>query len=104
MPCTDGGPSYIEEYYEAGVKFEAILCGILTSVEKSGRQVSSVFNDIDWKEAGVKRSWAENWWVEHKEEDAERRIREAEEAAREAARISALSKLTNAEKKALGLS
>lgn len=104
MPCTGGGPSYSDEYYKERDKFEALLCGILSSVEKSGQQVSSVFNDIDWKEAGVKRGWAEDWWVEHKEEDAERRIREAEEASREAARISALSKLTNAEKKALGLS
>ncbi len=78
-PSTPTGPA------------EAILCGVLTVIENA-KQLKSVLDKVDWKEAGVTRNQAEKWWVEHKAEDQQRRLKEA-----------ALKKLTPAERKALGL-
>lgn len=43
------------------------------------------------------------WWAKHKEADAKRKKAEAEKAARDALRATALAKLSAEERKALGI-
>lgn len=47
--------------------------------------------------------WARDWWEEHQRRDAERKKREADKQQRDNLKASAASKLTSAEKEALGI-
>ncbi len=98
MPCTDGGPTYPVPFDDV----EAMLCAVMTSLE-AGRNTTHVLNDVNWKEAGVTKDQLLSWWKRHKDQDRKRRVAEAEEQARKAARKLALAKLTPYERKALGL-
>lgn len=112
MPCvSDYGPDPAElrRSQEAVAKREkeerlikATLCGILTVLEVPGDQ-GKIFELVDWKEAGVKRSDAEAWWTKHKKEDDLRRMKEASAARKKEIKKNALSKLTPEEKEVLGL-
>jgi hypothetical protein len=113
MPCRDDWNDHrtVEETRHGMTMshFEAAMCGILSAVEQYGNdttlegRVKMLFNQVDWKEAGVKRKTVENWWVKHKEEDAARRAREAAEKHKNELKASALSKLTIEERAALGV-
>jgi hypothetical protein len=130
MPCYDerSHNSYYDEYSterKAKERAEAMLCAVLNILETCTVQKSvdpstsntafrNVLGMIDWQEAGVSRKALESWWKEHKELDRQRRIREekarnaavgvaAKKAREKAAREAALAKLTEADRKALGL-
>lgn len=105
MPCSsDYGPSIHTEYVEKehDGKMAARLCAVLTTLEARG-WLHQTLDNIDYKEAGITRKSLQNWWNEHKQRDVERRLREQEEARRMRVKRNALAKLTDAEKKALGV-
>ena len=112
MPCvSDYGPDPAElrRSQEAIAKREkearlikATLCGILRVLEVPYDQ-GKIFELVDWKEAGVKRSDAEAWWNKHKMEDDLRRAKEAAEAHKKEIKKNALSKLAPEERAVLGL-
>jgi hypothetical protein len=62
---------------------------------------------VDWREAGVTRKQAVDWWNRHKAADQARREREAREKAEQERndrlKRSGLKKLTAAERRALGI-
>jgi hypothetical protein len=114
MPCRDGGPY---EPYEtrdrlatyvsnglSGRELEAVLCAILSN----DTTALDVIPAKIWKEAGVTRKKAADWWKRHQAADKARRAREEHqraEAERQAMlKASGLNKLTHAERVALGLS
>ncbi len=111
MPCNDGAD--VRYYYEEDLKklkkVEAALCGVLTVLENVpddwgiNLTVDDILDVVDWKEAGIKRAWLEDWWEEHKKEDASRREREEQNRITQAKRAEALSKLTPEERKLLGI-
>lgn len=84
---------------------EAAMCGILTVLENHAAvpPIDEVFAFVDWKEAGVSRAELERWWYVHKAADAVRRAREEAERVKAELKKSALDKLTDEEKQALGL-
>jgi hypothetical protein len=112
MPCFDPGDRYSGTKTSHGMTFdhfEAALCGVLSAIERvdydkiDETRVRALFDQVDWQVAGIKRRTVEIWWHKHKEEDAERRAREAAEKQRETLRHAALSKLTLEERAALGI-
>jgi len=112
MPCNDWGsgpgPVYIHDHESARKlkEVEAMLCGLLTSIESSE---SSTYNlnlllmSFDEKESGVDKSELLKWWQNHKAEDAARKLKEQKIKEKQELKKQALSKLTDKEKKALGL-
>jgi hypothetical protein len=124
MPCSDGNVPY-ESYRTpqprkynglTGEQLEAVLCGLMTVLEDvsslgpsplAGNAIADALGRVDWKEAGVTRKQATDWWKAHKAADEARRASE-EAKRRERARIetlreSGLNKLTVAERLALGI-
>lgn len=104
MPCRDVWDIPTKETRHGMTidHFEATLCGIFTLFEKEG-EIDWWLERVNWKEAGVKRKTVEIWWKKHKEEDAERRAYEEAKKRKEELKAHALSKLTEAERIALGL-
>ena len=89
-------------------EYQSVLCGILTAAkqkaERTGyKEVELLLDEVDWEEVGVKRAHVVNWWKAHQKEDENRRKREAERREKERLRQSAIEKLTDEERKALGL-
>jgi len=75
MPCYEPPMSYEERrrYSPEGLnekELEAVLCGVLTTVG------AEVFDYVNWKEVGVPKDFAENWWKAHQKKDAKRRKKE----------------------------
>jgi hypothetical protein len=104
MPCRDPDWDIPEVTKSFGMDihdFEAVLCGMLTVLEKEERMFS--LDDVDWSEVGVSRKMVETWWEGHKREDERRRKKEAAEKRKAELRAAALNKLTNEEKEALGI-
>lgn len=104
MPCRD---AVVEDEIRLRASeerrlLEASMCAILTVLERD-HDLQEILKSVDWNEAGVPRYRLEKWWDEHKEEDRRRRKAEAEKRERERLREEALSKLTPAERSALGL-
>ena len=109
MPCMDGGYNdevrVSQESVTEHKMLEAVLCGILTAAGK-GIHVAGptgLLDNIDWKEAGVKRKTLEQWWKKHKKEDEARRVREAAAKRKDDLRKIAIGKLTPEELAALGI-
>lgn len=109
MPCSDGGWSDEVRVTRDDVAehnmLEASMCAILTVLEdrfKDG-SLNQLLDMVDWEEAGVKRRTLGLWWKKHKAKDAERRLREEAARRKEELKVSALSKLTEEEKVALGI-
>ncbi len=105
MPCYDGGPrepTISQERLDEFRRIEAMLCAMFKTAEKLG-WLPTLMENIDWKAAGIKRYQMEEWWVYHKAADELRRQQEAEEAERLRKIKSAKSKLTNEERKLLGI-
>lgn len=105
MPCRDWT---VEEEREIERRrsdfFEASLCGIFTFLKNQPVKVlEDVLDNLDYEEMGVTRKELEDWWRAHQREDEKRRKRE--EAARRKAELKAqaLAKLTEEERKALGV-
>jgi len=82
MPCADD-PLDNEEYvelFDEHQRLKAVMCAVLTQLEtdRTPDEFEIFLKNINWKEAGVKKSWLKEWWTEHKARDAERRRMEAE--------------------------
>lgn len=115
MPCTtfDGyQPSSHSDELHRLEKSEAILCAICTRLQAihdvSRVPQGSIFDTallspINWKEVGVSKSWAENWWKQHQEKDQARRKKEQEDKELEERINTAKAKLTAEELALLGI-
>lgn len=105
MPCRDpvdwDEPRVTKRHGLAIEDFEAVLCGILTVLEKEERLFG--LDDVDWTEVGVKQKTVETWWKAHKLEDIARRKQEKAEKRMKELRVAALAKLTPEEKAVLGI-
>lgn len=91
----DGGPTQEElrreqHYRDTVYRLACEYCHLLEQ------------QDIDGMGPGVP-DWAQEWYAHHKIQDAYRKKREQDEAKQVAARAKALSKLSKAERVALGL-
>lgn len=104
MPCNE--PSWaVEErynqYYKDLKKTEAMLCAVLTVVENSNK-LNLLWN-INVKESGVSSKEIFYWWDKHKAADKKRRFLEQEKEEKDRKKMRALEKLTEEEKRILGL-
>lgn len=89
MPCRDDyPPNYVSE---SSAKEHQILtraaCDFCKHIELAGGSIPRYLSA---------------WWIEHKREDAARIAREEQARQKRQAKISALNKLTPAEREALG--
>lgn len=101
MPCFVGRENTETVYVESG-KQTARLCAIFKVLQKN-KLLTEILNQVDWKEAGVTKQSTLEWWARHQKEDLRRRQIEREEFLRKQRRNKILSKLTDEEKKELGL-
>ena len=100
MPCYDGGgPSYSDNTDElrrmkARIDLLArVACRALTELEDNGIADLLLLRDDETRE----------FWEKHKEFDRKRRAAEAEKLRLEEVKKTALAKLTNEEREALGI-
>ena len=105
MPCYDSGAYDREDQYRQKKKIvflEAALCAALTAFELIAKNtsVTNAFSWIDYEKAGIGEKKLKDWWDNHKREDYTRRKKEKE---KQDLKASALSKLTEEERKVLGL-
>lgn len=102
MPCSSNGE---DAYYRERANNEfakASLCAVLTALSLRGR-LNVVLEDIDWKEAGLSKDDLFRWWEAHQVADQQRRLREKSDAERKQMQQEALAKLTDDERRILGL-
>ena len=103
MPCITWEDAADRSHEDkVNKKTRAALCAVLTVLELKG-SLDDALNSIDFKEAGVKRVWLEDWWEEHKKEDEIRRANEERSRITQEKVKSAISKLTPEERKLLGI-
>lgn len=86
MPCRDYEPG--EVVYRDNPEIVAMLCHCCRFIEANGEQVPGPVR---------------NWWNAHKREDAIRREAEKERLSRDAKRKKILEKLSDEDKRILGL-
>jgi hypothetical protein len=79
---------------------EAMLCAVLTCLETDGSG-EDVLAHLNEKEAGVTLGQIEAWFIEHKEKDRHRR--EAEKMIDELKKRAILARLTEEERRILGV-
>lgn len=118
MPCRDDGWPENNSAYEVTRdrlnRREAMLCAVLRTIEAMPTQGSSpaenlmeFLDQVDWREAGVRKHQLVQWWEQHKEKDNARLAAEAKkrERARLKAEAEAKAKalLTPEERKILGI-
>ena len=82
---------------------EALVCGLIRYMEGRGLG-DDLWLNLDWSEMGVEKIWAVDFWREHKKKDLIRKRAEEAKQLKESLRETALAKLTDGEKNALGLS
>lgn len=112
MPCRDYYDEHPEHYFKdvtepalrQRISFtESALCQALEAIQQILINAAAVQDDplayINYQEAGITYEELEKWWKEHKALDAMHRKEELENKARKVA----LAKLTDEEKKLLGL-
>lgn len=109
MPCNDGGmyptrTEYLDrpETLRQLAQAEAMLCMIMRKLETTPKQIMS-FSVEEQEEAGVTVEKLLSWWEDHRYKDAMRRKVEAEKRRDQAKRDAALAKLTDEERKLLGV-
>ena len=96
MPCYYTGSKEgdlqlsLQESHEATTKLARMLCTAMEHIEQTGCGLPI---DVELT----------NWWASHKQLDADRAVRDLEQAHLENLRSTAMSKLTPTERKALGL-
>lgn len=109
MPCYDGRSVSIDaDRLEELRKCEAVLCAILRAVNGAQSyapmaQLWTLLDHVDWQGAGVSRAWLQAWWQQHQQQDQDKARAEAMEKARGKVRREALAKLTNEERRLLGI-
>jgi hypothetical protein len=117
MPCRDYYDDHPEQYFrdvtepalKKQVSFaESALCAALAAFEKMLLNVQRDHDDavytnpldyIDFGGAGISKKELDKWWKEHKKLDAQHREQERINRLKE----TALAKLTDEERNALGL-
>lgn len=105
MPCMDGGPTYeqVAETHNTGrQRAEQMLCATLQYLEDKGL-MQRFMSHVDPVESGVSATVIQSWWTDHKASDNKRRKIEEDAAIAKKLKEQALSKLTPAERKVLGL-
>lgn len=105
MPCRDEFAEDLRrrERDVEGALTKAGLCAILTALGDKSSLFEETLSKVDWKEAGIKKRELLSWWEQHKEEDRARREREKRVKHEKKIRKEALSKLSDEEKKILGI-
>lgn len=102
MPCRDYYDNHPEAYFrdvsepklKKQIAFaESALCGALAALDRAGVDPLKVIN---FSEIGITPAELKKWWTEHQKLDEQHRLAEL--------KAKALSKLTEEERKALGLS
>ena len=93
MPCHDYGQEeiYQKERTKKIHKLTRMLCETCDCLEDEGLFFGNVSEELDM------------WWEQHKEEDSTRKIFEARESKLLAARKKALAKISEKDRKLLGL-
>lgn len=102
MPCSDGaGPLYdrseAKELHDRNDKLAQMLCGICTIIDDYHTN-NKLKTYIILNVPGIAK-----WWIKHKKQDACRLAMEQEKQVQENIRKSALAKLSNEERRVLGL-
>lgn len=110
MPCFDPRAdderiTALQETKQQSELFEAMLCGVMTSIENNvgPNMTRRIFEGIDYEEGGFSNRRLVLWWRKHKREDEQRRIIEQKKISDRATRAGALAKLTPEEKLILGV-
>ena len=100
MPCYDGGgPSYSDNSYEMQQMkarndlLARVACRALTELEDNGIADMLLLRDDETRE----------FWIKHKAFDRARKAEEAEKLRMAEVKKTALAKLTNEEREALGI-
>lgn len=119
MPCRDYYDDHPDQYFhdvtEPALKkqvsfaesalcqtlaaFQSILIAVNRQSDNPDRLTTNPLDLINYEEAGITRTELEQWWENHKRLDEQHRKEEQNRIARK----KALAKLTDAEKKLLGL-
>lgn len=97
MPCRDFRDDdrvIIQENTKKIDKLTRFLCGVMTQLQDRGISINMSENDLK----GLRE-----WWEQHQEQDRKRLAAEEAARKRKELRKSGLSKLTKAEKSALGI-
>lgn len=107
MPCRDEmaeAQDRKRDYQELAF-LRAGLCAVLTVMEKNMKKktFAQYIDCIDWKEAGVTKREFLGWWEDHKEKDRKRLAAMEKQLKEIKIRKEALAKLTDEEKKILGV-
>ena len=97
MPCRDWGSSGISYYEDTSRvdKLARIACELARAYEKRVGPIRDTNADLSRE--------TRDWWQTHKRQDEIRARREQEERARKQERKKILTKLTPAERKAIGV-
>lgn len=108
MPCLtydppDNTPSPVPDLKRQIADLEAALCAALTVLDNESENGEDGIGMLNLKEAGVNEKKLRKWWASHKKRDADRRRAEYEKQRKEQLRASALSKLSDEERQALGI-
>ena len=102
MPCNSDGAEADYRERQNNEFAKAALCALMTALSEQGR-LNVVLEGIDWKEAGLSKGNLFQWWEAHQEIDRRRRLAEADEREVKKRQTAALSKLSDDEKRLLGL-
>jgi hypothetical protein len=109
MPCTQTGSLEgdhilaLQEQIKENKHVAAMLCGVMTVLEKHPEMAERVLSEFDEKEAGFRVVQLKDWWEEHKRRDRARRQREAAAARRQREIEEAKAALTPKQRRLLGL-
>jgi len=95
MPCSDGGVPYenTSRSKDREDRLARIACAAMTALEELGKEDFLLLKNDEVRE----------WWAAHKEFDRQRRAKEAETERLLQVTAEAMMKLTDEEKKVLGL-
>ncbi len=96
MPCMsyDDRPDYSEREWKRKTDLLArVACKALEALEQTGQQDFLLLKDDEVRE----------WWSAHKEADARAQAARAEKARQAAMKAAALAKLTEEERRLLGI-
>lgn len=111
MPCYDPRDNPSVQYVDRKVntctvdQLDAILCGVLDVDRfKLINHKGLIWDLVDWQEVGMSPSVAKRWHEEHKRTDARKKAERKAAEEQKKLRSSGLSKLTEDELAALGLS